>query len=140
MPNAIQIEHDGVGARTFKLQASRIIITHEKSPIAAALPGISPLLFDLGQWRVFVNIEGVTSFPGTNLTDAGINIADKDDIEDMANPTITNPWHGRTILITDATASPSSVYTVKLSKVELTKIDAQNVYTFSIQAIGRKNP
>ena len=137
MSNAIRISRTGTGANNFRLQSKRISISYERSPVVAALPGVDPLLFDLGQWKVSIIIEGVASFPGTDLNDSdAVPIADKDDLEVLGDSTASNPWHSQTITITDNSAPTAVTYTIKISKIQLEKLDAQSYYTFNLQAIG----
>ena len=82
----------GSGTDEFMLQATNINFSHERAPIMVPLPASNPLFIDLGQWKVSIQIEGTANIPGTNLTDGGIAIADKDDLETIA--TTTAWWNG----------------------------------------------
>ena len=137
MSIATRIQRSGGGAgNDFKLQVTNLSITHDRSPIAVWLPGSQPLLLDLGQWKVSIALEGTCNFAGTDLTDGGIPIADKDDLEAIADPTQTTPWHSSTITLTDDTDSGAVVYTVKISSLKLTKRDVQNKYDFTLTCVG----
>ena len=78
----------------FKVQAQDFNVSYDRSPISAPLPGGEVLLFDLGQTRVNVSISGITGETGTNNTEGGIAIADKDDLETIA---ISETWWNGTI-------------------------------------------
>ncbi len=143
MSNAIRISHDGGGDNNFRLQASRFVVTHDRSPIAAPLPAANPILIDLGQWKVDILIEGNCSFTGTNLSDDGVSIADRDNLENMADSTETNDWHSNTITLTDSTEASTGAsdvtYTVKVSRLRIEKTDAQNFWNYQLQLVGFQN-
>lgn len=144
MANALTISRTGGGSNLFRLQTTSFTVDHDRSPISAFLPGANPLLIDLGQWRVRITIEGTASLPGTNLTDSGDAIADKDDLEIMADSTDGNPWHTQTITLTDDTATANAgattiTYNVKISRVRLEKADAKDFYNFTIHLVGFMN-
>ena len=142
MPLAIRISRTGAApSNNFRLQANTFTVTHELASLAAKLPGVNPILIDLGQWSIALSIEGTANNTGTNLLDGAIAIADKDDLEDMADPTPTTGirWFDQTITISDETVSGSfQDYTVKISKLQIAKRDAQNFWTFSLMAIGNR--
>ncbi|MEK6861546.1 MAG: hypothetical protein AABY07_06255 [Nanoarchaeota archaeon] len=143
MPLAIRISRTGAASgNSFRLQASTFTVTHELASLAAKLPGVNPILIDLGQWSIAISIEGIANNTGTDLLDGAIAIADKDDLENMADPTPTGGvirWFDQTITISDETISGSfQDYTVKLSKLQIVKRDAQNFWTFSLMAIGNR--
>jgi len=78
----------------YKVQAQDFNVSYDRSPISAPLPGGEVLLFDLGQTRVNISISGIASETGTNNTEGGIAIADKDDLETIA---ISETWWNGTI-------------------------------------------
>ena len=80
----------------FKVQAQSFNVSYDRSPISAPLPGGEVLLFDLGQTRVNVSMDGIAAESGTNITEGGIMIADKDDLENIA---ITENWWRGTIRV-----------------------------------------
>lgn len=73
----------------FKVQAQDFNVSYDRSPISAPLPGGVVLLYDLGQTRVNIAMNGIASETGTNITEGGIMIADKDDLENIS---ITENW------------------------------------------------
>ena len=73
----------------FKIQAQDFNVSYDRSPISAPLPGGVVLLYDLGQTRVNISMNGIASETGTNISEGGIMIADKDDLETIA---ITQTW------------------------------------------------
>jgi len=81
----------------FKVQAQDFNVSYDRSPISAPLPGGEVLLFDLGQTRVNISISGVTGETGTDNTEGGIDIADKDDLETIA--TSETWWNGTIRLV-----------------------------------------
>ena len=76
----------------YKIQAQDFNVSYDRRQISAPLPGGSVLLFDLGQTRVNISISGIAGQTGTNDTEGGIAIADKDDLETIA--TTTAWWNG----------------------------------------------
>ena len=80
----------------FKLQAQDFNVSYDRSPISAPMPGGVVLLYDLGQTRVNISMNGIASETGTNITEGGIMIADKDDLETIA---ITQNWWSGTIRV-----------------------------------------
>lgn len=134
------------GTEVFMLQATNINFSHERSPIMVPLPGTNPLFIDLGQWKVSIQIEGTASIPGTNLTDGGIAIADKDDLEiivgnqdSVFSGTSVKKWYPETITLTDTTNSIVSTYEVKVSNLKMSKRAANNFYTFTLGLVGKLN-
>jgi hypothetical protein len=134
------------GTEVFMLQATNINFSHERSPIMVPLPGTNPLFIDLGQWKVSIQIEGTASIPGTNLTDGGIAIADKDDLEiivgnqdSVFSGTSVKKWYANTITLTDTTNSIASTYDVKVSGLKMSRRAAQNFYTFTLSLVGKLN-
>ena len=75
----------------YKLQAQSVSISYDRSPISAPLPGGEVLLFDLGQTRVNISIDGIAGETGSDVSEGGIVIADKDDLEKVA---IHSDWWG----------------------------------------------
>jgi len=95
----------------FKVQAQDFNVSYDRSPISAPLPGGVVLLYDLGQTRVNVSLNGIAAETDTNISEGGIMIADKDDLEAIA---ITqNWWNGiiRVIALGDE-------YEVKLASIK----------------------
>lgn len=134
---AIRLQRTGGGTGDdFVLQVENVSFAHDRSPIVIPLPGNPPQLIDLGQYKTQIKIEGVAAFPGTNETDGGIAIADKDDLETLINPTIAVPWFNRTITLTDNTDNSGTTYTVKIRSLTLDKRGPQNMYTFVLTCAG----
>ena len=73
----------------FKIQSQDFNVSYDRSPISAPLPGGVVLLYDLGQTRINISLSGIAAESGTNVSEGGIMIADKDDLEDIA---ITQNW------------------------------------------------
>jgi len=145
---SLKISHDGGGSgtTTFMLQANSVQYSHDRSPIMVPLPGSNPLFIDMGQWKVSVMIEGTASLAGTNLSDGGIAIADKDDLEAMVgnqdsvfSGTSVKKWYPETITLTDTTNSIVSTYEVKVSNLKMSKRAANNFYTFTLGLVGKLN-
>ena len=78
----------------FKIQAQNFNVSYDRSPISAPLPGGVVLLYDLGQTRVNVSMDGIAAETDTNISEGGIMIADKDDLETIA---ISETWWNGTI-------------------------------------------
>jgi hypothetical protein len=150
---SLKLSHDGGGNGTtaFMLQATNINFSHDRAPIMVPLAGTNPLFIDLGQWKVSIQIEGTVSFPGTNLSDGGIAIADKDDLEkivgnhdsifndEVAVITGVKKWYNETITLTDTTNSIVSTYEVKSAGLKLSRRAAQEFYTFTLSLVGKLN-
>jgi len=73
----------------FKIQAQDFNVSYDRSPISAPLPGGVVLLYDMGQTRVNISVSGIAAETDTNISEGGIMIADKDDLEAVA---ITQNW------------------------------------------------
>ena len=118
-------------AKVWKLQVSSCRIDYDRSPISASLPGnVNPLLLDLGQYRVNIQVEGITSETGTNQTDGGIPIMDKNHLEAAAQD-----WWNEDVRFTVS----DDVYTVKVNAVSFTLQAAlENRWTFRLQLTGFK--
>lgn len=151
-------DRNGNNFYKFFLQSESLIIQHNRTPIVSSLPGTDPILLDLGQWTVDIKIEGVADVPvqmGNNRhreklmpnPDSGdgeragmIPVADKDDLEGMADPTVENPWHIEDILIRDRTYSYGdkkyTEYQVKIQSVTVSKSNVNDFYTFMLSASG----
>ena len=134
------------GTTAFMLQATNINFSHERAPIMIPLAGTNPLFIDLGQWKVSIQIEGTTSLAGTNLSDGGIAIADKDDLETIVgnqdsvfSGTSVQKWYANTITLTDTTNSIVSTYDVKVSGLKMSRRAAQDFYTFTLSLVGKLN-
>jgi hypothetical protein len=137
MALAIKIsKSSGGGIDDYLLQTKSLSITHQRSPIAAPMPGSDPLLIDLGQWKATIVVSGTARFTGTNESEGGIAIADRDDLETIADPTATNVWHDKTITLTDNTDSPAKAYTVKISSLKLDKAETTDFYNFTLSMVG----
>jgi hypothetical protein len=129
------------------LQAANINFSHERSPIMIPLAGTNPLFIDLGQWKVSIQIEGTASLAGTNLSDGGVAIADKDDLEIIvgnhdsvfSGGGAPKKWYNETITLTDTTNSIVSTYAVKTSALKLSRRAAQEFYTFTLSLVGKLN-
>jgi hypothetical protein len=143
---ALKLSHDGGGSGTtaFMLQADNINFSHDRSPIMIPLAGTNPLFIDLGQWKVGIQIEGTASFPGTNLTDGSIAIADKDDLETIVgnqdsifSGTSVKKWFNETITLTDTTNSIVSTYEVKVSSLKLSRRAANQFYSYTLSLVGK---
>jgi len=115
----------------FKIQAQSFNVSYDRSPISAPLPGGVVLLYDLGQTRVNVSMDGVAAETDTNITEGGIMIADKDDLEAIA---ITqNWWNGvkRVLALGDE-------YEVAISSVKFgLQAPVTNRWTFNISMTGK---
>jgi hypothetical protein len=146
---SLKLSHDGGGSGTtaFMLQAVNINFSHERSPIMIPLAGTNPLFIDLGQWKVSIQIEGTASLAGTNLSDGGVAIADKDDLEIIvgnhdsifSGGGAPKKWYNETITLTDTTNSIVSTYAVKTSALKLSRRAAQEFYTFTLSLVGKLN-
>jgi len=146
---ALKLSHDGGGSGTtaFMLQATNINFSHDRSPIMVPLAGTNPLFIDLGQWKVNIQIEGTVSFPGTNLSDSGIAIADKDDLETIvgnhdsvfSGGGAPKKWYNETITLTDTTNSIVSTYDVKVSSLKMSRRAANQFYTYTLSLVGKLN-
>ena len=79
------------------LQCQSVTVSYDRSPISAPLPGGEVLMFDLGQTRVNVAIDGIATDTGTNITQGGLMIADKDDLERIATNSVWWSVGGRSI-------------------------------------------
>jgi hypothetical protein len=129
---------DPGGDGNYALGAESIRITHSGSPIVAVLPGADPLLLNLGQWKVTIVIDGIANKTATDLSDGSVSIADKDDLEAMADPTITDSWFDETVTIHDETVAGSfATYTVQIASIALSKDDVRDYWHFNMQAIGK---
>ena len=123
----------------YMLQTTSLKIQHTRSPIVVPMPGTSPILFDLGQWKLSITVSGTTQFTGHNENDGSVPIADRDDLELIADPTSTTPWYNKTITITDDTNSGSTDYTVKIAGLTLEKQDVRDYYSFTLSMVGYLN-
>jgi hypothetical protein len=127
------------GAGNYKLKTTSVKIALGGSPIAAVLPGVKPLLLDLGQHRVNITIEGIADFVGTDDSEGGVAFADKDDLEAFMDPEITNAWYNKVITFHDETVTGYfATYEIKISNIVLDKQDARGYWSFVIQAVGLK--
>tara|TARA_B100000949_G_scaffold231046_1_gene242515 strand:+ start:447 stop:878 length:432 start_codon:yes stop_codon:yes gene_type:complete len=115
----------------FKIQAQNFNVSYDRSPISAPLPGGVVLLYDLGQTRVNVSLDGIAAETDTNISEGGIMIADKDDLEAIA---ITqNWWNGiiRVIALGDE-------YEVAISSVKFALMaPVITRWTFNISMTGK---
>lgn len=134
MPLAIRIT-DGV--TTFRLQTESFVVGHSRQPRASPLPNNAPLLIDLGSRKTELTISGVAAEVGTDESDEGVTIADRDDLE-----TIAEAWGDtETVTITDARPSVARVYTVKIVNIKLERKGDRDFYDFILQAVGfRSSP
>ena len=139
MALAIKISRSGTGITAYMLQANSLKIQHTRSPIAVPMPGTSPILFDLGQWKLSITVSGTTQFTGHNENDGAVPIADRDDLELIADPTAATPWHDKTITLTDDTNSGATTYTVKIASLTLEKQDVKDYYSFNLSMVGYLN-
>lgn len=124
------------GPHTFNLQAKDVNINHQRAPILIPLPGNDPIMLDLGQWKTTITISGIADFSGTDNLDGVIPIADRNDLESMADPEVPNPWYDQTILLTDSSDSAGTVYTVKIAAIKLEKKDVRQYYDFTLSCLG----
>jgi len=145
---ALKLSHAGGGSGTtaFMLQANNINFSHDRAPIMVPLAGTNPLFIDLGQWKVAIQIEGAASFPGTNLTDGGVAIADKDDLETIVgnqdsifSGTSVKKWFNETITLTDTTNSIVSTYEVKVANLKISRRESQQFYSYTLSLVGKLN-
>ena len=116
---------------TWKIQCQSVRIDYDRSPISAPLPGnVNPLLLDLGQYRVNIQIEGVTSETGTNINDGGTPIMDKNNLESAVQD-----WWNEDVRFTVS----DDIYTVKVQGASFSLAAAlENRWTFRLQLTGYK--
>mgnify|MGYP004453371419 CR=1 FL=1 len=115
----------------FKIQSQDFNVSYDRSPISAPMPGGAVLLFDLGQTRVNISMSGIAAETGTNITEGGIMIADKDDIEALA---ITQNWWNGIIRV----VALGDEYQVVISSVKLAlSAPVINRWTFNISMTGK---
>ncbi len=124
------------GPHTFNLQTIDVVINHQRAPILFTLPGGDPIMLDLGQWKTTITLSGIADFTGTNKLDGVVPIADRNDLEAMADPEVPNAWYDQTILLTDNTDSNGTIYTVKIATVKLEKKDVRDYYDFTLSCLG----
>jgi len=127
------------GPTSFRLQVTRVVISHTRAPVAAPLPGNDPLLIDLGQWKCNITLEGTAPEIGTNLTEGGVSIAEHNDLESMADPNASPNWYSNNITLTDDSdrnAGTNPVYTVKIAGLTLSKQEAHNFWSFTMNFVG----
>jgi len=118
----------------FKVQCQTLSVSYDRSPISAPLPGGEVLLFDLGQTRVNVTIDGIASDTGTNKTEGGINIADKDDLERVA---IHEDWWGTATQVIRFIASTDE-YEVAVSSLKFAmSAPIADRWTFNMSMTGK---
>ena len=127
----------------FWLKSETMTVSHERSPIVSSLPGIEPILIDLGQWRVVVTIEGVADFtvdPADKEIISGVQIAYIDDLETIPDPTTpSGGWHLDDIFIEDRTvAGFTRTYQVYINNITVVKDRVREFYNFKLQASGFK--
>jgi len=115
----------------FKVQVQDLNISYDRSPIAAPLPGGEVVLFDLGQTRVNISTSGIAAETGTNITESGIMIADKDDIAKMATH---EDWYTGIIRL----KIQSEEYELKIASAKLgLQAPVTTRWTFNISMTGK---
>ena len=114
----------------FKVQAQDFNVSYDRSPISAPLPGGVVLLYDLGQTRVNVSMNGIAAETGTNVTEGGIMIADKNDLERVA---VHEDWWSGIIRI----IALGDEYHVAIASVKFgLQAPVINRWTFNISMTG----
>jgi len=118
----------------FKIQCQTLSVSYDRSPISAPLPGGEVLLFDLGQTRVNVTIDGITADTGTNVSEGGIMIADKDDLERVA---IHQDWWGTASQVIRFKASDDE-YEVQIASLKISMMaPVTDRWTFNMSMTGK---
>ena len=118
----------------FKIQCQTLSVSYYRSPISAPLPGGEVLLFDLGQTRVNVTIDGITADTGTNVSEGGIMIADKDDLERVA---IHQDWWGTASQVIRFKASDDE-YEVQIASLKISMMaPVTDRWTFNMSMTGK---
>ena len=118
----------------FKIQCQSLSVSYDRSPISAPLPGGEVLLFDLGQTRVNVNIDGITADTGTNGSEGGIMIADKDDLERVS---IHQDWWGTASQVIRFKASDDE-YEVQIASLKISMMaPITDRWTFNMSMTGK---
>lgn len=114
----------------FKIQAQDFNVSYDRSPISAPLPGGVVLLYDLGQTRVNISVSGIAAETGTNVSEGGIMIADKDDLENIA---ITQNWWAGIIRV----IALSDEYHVAIASAKFAlSAPVRNRWTFNLSMTG----
>ena len=115
-----------------RLQADSVRITIDRSPIVAPLPGGNQIMLDLGQRRVLIVAEGYLSESGTNNTEGGEIVADKDDLE-----VATEEWWDSTVTFTVSADN----YQVKFKQCSFA-LDAsrESFWHYTLQVEGFRVP
>ena len=123
---------------TYRLQAETVSVDYDRSAIVAPLPGgTSPLLLDLGQFKVSIVIEGWISRTGTDLTDGADPIPDKDDLE-----LATRDWWSNGITIdvpsnVEAATPTRDRYQVRIMKFRAVLKGAnENRWNYTLTCLG----
>jgi len=118
----------------FKVQCQTLSVSYDRSPISAPLPGGEVLLFDLGQTRVNISIDGITADTGTNVSEGGIMIADKDDLEKVA---VNQLWWGTASQIIRFVAS-NDEYEVAIASLKFAmSAPIADRWTFNMSMTGK---
>jgi hypothetical protein len=118
----------------FKVQCQSLSVSYDRSPISAPLPGGAVLLFDLGQTRVNVTIDGITADTGTNVSEGGIMIADKDDLEKIA---VNQLWWGTASQVIRFVAS-NDEYEVAIASLKFAmSAPIADRWTFNMSMTGK---
>lgn len=127
----VSITSDGTGGviapLTYRLQTEVVEISWNRSPIIIPIPNVDPQLLDLGQRTVAIRIDGIAEDTGATLTEGGVDVADKQDLE-----RITETWFPSVITFTVS----GEVYTVKVQSLRLTLSAAKEVWDYTLQLIG----
>ena len=96
------------------------------------MPNNNPLLIDLGQRMVRIVVEGSAAEMGTDEAEGGVNIADRDDLE-----TIAETWGDtETITIRDNRTTPVRTYEVKINEIRLDGSGDRAFWNYVLTAVG----
>ena len=66
---------------TYRLPTERVLIAVDRTPIQSPLPGIDPLIYDLGSFRISITCQGVVH--SSSGSDGGVTIPSKRELEDF---------------------------------------------------------
>lgn len=117
----------GVGPLTYRLKADSVSIVIDRDPRQAGLPGVNPLLIDLGSFRPIIVVEG--KLDEVAGSEGGVTIPSKRDLEDAART-----WYNTTITLTVS----ADAYVGKFRSLRMSlPAGRESVWDFTLQFVSQ---
>lgn len=135
MALSITITSNSVPNITYRLQVDNFQLRYQRGPVQAPVPGLDPILIDLGQFRPQITCSG--TLRATSGTDGGITIPSKRELEDFVEGSSGTPRiYASTITLSTNIGGLTDNYVGKIAACDFNMMPArEDLWEFRLMMV-----